>query len=100
MMKSLTSDNVVKLIVIKLPFQILHERFLLDRHLRSPFVQQASFFEDLVIRCVRYAFAEFPACIGRVFLSKAVALPFVRFRMLRHGHLRFPISPKEVHHVR
>jgi hypothetical protein len=44
-----------------------------------------------VIRCVRYAFAYIPAEIGRVFFSKLVALPFLRFRMLRHGYLKSPI---------
>ena len=63
---------------------------------RSPFVKQASPFQDFVIRCVRYAFARFPAKIGRVFFSKPVALPFTRFRMLRHGLLHSPISWREI----
>lgn len=64
---------------------------------RSPFVQRASLFQDLVIRCVRYAFADIPAAIGKVFFSKWVALPFIRFRMLRHGIVRKPIYWTEVH---
>lgn len=63
-------------LVIKLPLKLFHERLLLSREHRSPFVQQASWFEDAVIRCVRYAFAYIPAEIGRVFFSKHVALPF------------------------
>jgi len=59
-------------------------------------VQQASWFEDIVIRCVRYAFAYIPASIGRVFFSKLVSLPFLRFRMLRHGYLHSPIHWKEI----
>ncbi|ORY69870.1 Alpha/Beta hydrolase protein [Pseudomassariella vexata] len=56
----------------------------------GPFVQVASPFEDFVIRCVRYAFAHIPPQVGRVFFLKAVALPFIRFRMLRHGYIRTP----------
>lgn len=37
-----------------------------------------------------------PAFIGRVFFSKEVALPFLRFRMLRHGYLKCPIPWREV----
>jgi acetyl esterase/lipase len=37
-----------------------------------------------------------PAFIGRVFFSKPVSLPFLRWRMLRHGYLRSPLSWKEV----
>lgn len=34
--------------------------------------------------------------MGRVFFSKPVALPFLRFRMLRQGHTRSPIHWEEV----
>ncbi|CZR61619.1 related to hydrolase [Phialocephala subalpina] len=81
--------------IIKLPFTFLYERLLLSPEHQSPFVQQASWFEDVVIRCVRYAFACIPAEIGRVFFSKYVALPFLRFRMLRHGYFRSPIHWNE-----
>ena len=63
---------------------------------RSPFVKQASPFQDFVIRCARYAFSRFPPKIGRVFFSKQVALPFLRFRMLRHGYQKSPIPWREV----
>ena len=49
-----------------------------------------------MIRCVRYAFANIPASIGRVFFSKEVAHPFFRFRLLRHGYFRCPIPYFEV----
>lgn len=64
---------------------------------QSPFVQHATVFQDVVVRCVRYAFASIPASIGRVFFSKYVAYPFFRFRMLRHGYLSCPINVTEVH---
>lgn len=37
-----------------------------------------------------------PAYIGRVFFSKPVALPFLRWRMLRHGYFHSPITWREV----
>ncbi|OCK76500.1 alpha/beta-hydrolase [Lepidopterella palustris CBS 459.81] len=83
-------------LALKLPFQFLNERYFTRFYDRSPFVQRATAFQDFVIRCVRYAFAFMPAYIGRVFFSKAVALPFFRFRMLRHGFVRSPISWHEV----
>lgn len=83
-------------IVLVLPYQFIGERFCTTWGDRSPFVQRASPFQDFVIRCVRYAFACMPAYIGRVFFSKPVALPFLRFRMLRHGFLRSPIAWREV----
>lgn len=52
-----------------------------------------------MIRYVRYAFANLPAYIGRVFFSKEVSLPFLRFRMLRHGIIRSPIPWREIERV-
>ena len=34
--------------------------------------------------------------MGRVFFSKPVALPFLRFRMLRHGYIQSPITWHEI----
>ncbi|TVY83874.1 Monoterpene epsilon-lactone hydrolase [Lachnellula suecica] len=85
--------------LIKLHFIVLSAAHLADpfqRQNQTPFVQKASWFEDIVIRCVRYAFAYIPANIGRVFFSKPVSLPFLRFRMLRHGYFRSPIHWHEV----
>lgn len=79
-----------------MPYQLIRERFFTPHSEKSPFVQQATIFQDVVIRCVRYAFAKIPAKIGKVFFSKGVALPFLRFRMLRHGFLRSPIYWKEI----
>ncbi|KAF2100781.1 Arylacetamide deacetylase-like protein [Rhizodiscina lignyota] len=82
---------------VQLPYQFLHERYFTPRQRRSPFVQNATAFQDFVIRCVRYAFAFMPAYIGRVFFSKQVALPFLYFRMLRHGYFTSPIRWREIH---
>lgn len=79
-----------------IPYQLIQERYFTPFQSRSPFVQRATFFQDVVVRCVRYAFANMPASIGAVFFSKGVALPFMRFRMLRHGYFRSPIHYEEV----
>ncbi|KAI1131643.1 Alpha/Beta hydrolase protein [Nemania abortiva] len=78
-------------LLLELPYNFIRERYFTKYGNRSPFVQQASPFEDLVVRCVRYAFARIPPNVGRVFFSKPVALPFLRFRMLRHGYIRSPV---------
>lgn len=93
------SHNTNRHTVIKLPLSFIRERFFTPHEERSPFVQQASWFEDIVIRCVRYAFAYIPANIGRVFFSKEVALPFLKFRMFRHGLMESPIHWHEVNQV-
>ncbi|KAF2201801.1 alpha/beta-hydrolase [Delitschia confertaspora ATCC 74209] len=85
--------------VLGIPYRFIRERYLTPPARRSPFVLQATVFQDIVIRCVRYAFSFMPACIGRVFFSRAVALPFLRFRMLRHGMLTSPLKWHEVHHA-
>ena len=45
---------------------------------------------------VRYAFAKIPASVGKGLFSAVVALPFIRFRMLRQGHLQSPIYHQEI----
>ncbi|KAH8589274.1 Arylacetamide deacetylase-like protein [Bisporella sp. PMI_857] len=82
--------------VFKLPKGFIKERFLTRYEHRNPFVQQASWFEDITVRCVRYAYRYIPTHICRVFFSKPVALPFLRFRMLRHGYFRSPIHWQEI----
>lgn len=67
---------------------------------QPPFVQRFSPFEDVAIRCIRYGFANIPPEVGRVFFSKQVALPFLRYRMLRHGYLRYPVHWSERTDVR
>ena len=52
------------LTVLQLPYQFLNEHLIVKKTDRSLFVQQATLFEDLVIRIVRYAFARVPANIG------------------------------------
>ncbi|KAK4172573.1 Alpha/Beta hydrolase protein [Triangularia setosa] len=81
--------------LLRLPVQFLRERYLFPPEKQALFVQKASPFEDFVIRCVRYAFKHVPANIGRVFFSKEVALPFVQFRLLRHGYFKCPVPWRE-----
>lgn len=83
-------------LAIIVPYNFLRERYLTPFRSRSPFVQKATPFQDFVVRYVRYAFAFMPASIGRVFFSKPVSFPFLRWRMLRHGYLRSPIAWREV----
>ncbi|KAH9832679.1 Pfam:DUF2424 [Teratosphaeria destructans] len=78
-------------ILLIIPVQLIHQRYFLPHDQKSPFVRRATLFQDIVIRCVRYAFAYIPSSIGKVFFSKWVALPFFRFRMLRNGLFRCPI---------
>ena len=85
--------------VLRMPYEFITERYVTRKQDRSPFVQQASPFQDIVIRCVRYAFAEIPATIGKVFFSKGVALPFFTFRKLRHGFFRSSLHWEEVKRV-
>lgn len=47
------------------------------------------------MRCVRYAFGNIHTRVGRVFFSKRVALPFLRWRMLRHGYFKYPVHWRE-----
>ncbi|RGP69956.1 hypothetical protein FLONG3_7613 [Fusarium longipes] len=70
-------------------------RYLTHPSRQLAFTQTATVFEDFVIRCVRYAFANMPAKVGRVFFGKYVALPFTRWRMLRHGYIRSPVHYRE-----
>ena len=82
--------------VFQLPHQLIVERYLISEKQRSPFTQNATLFQDLVVRCVRYAFTNIPAHVARVFFSKWVAYPFFRFRLLRCGYLRMPIQCDEL----
>lgn len=88
--------KVVPFLCFRLPYQLVSERYLTGRESRTPFVKNATFFQDLVVRCVRYAFANMPASIGRVFFSKPVALPFFRWRLLRQGYLESSISYQKI----
>ena len=65
--------------VVQIPYQFFRERFLVSKAKRSLFVQQATSFEDFIIRIVRYAFARMPANIG---ISR-----LIRFLLLPQTHL-------------
>lgn len=83
-------------IVIAIPYQFIRSRYFTKYENRAPFMQKATPFQDLVIRFVRFAFANMPAFLGRVFFSKPVSLPFLRFRMARHGIFTAPIRWTEI----
>lgn len=81
--------------MVQLPYDFVTDRYLTHPSRQLAFTQTATVFEDIVIRCVRYAFANIPAKVGRVFFGKYVALPFTRWRMLRHGYIRSPVHYRE-----
>jgi hypothetical protein len=85
--------------VLRLPKQLIKERYFTKKDQQIPFVKRATLFQDLVIRIVRYAFSDIPAAVGKVFFSKWVALPFIKVRMLRHGIWKSPIYWREVDEV-
>ncbi|KAK7425021.1 hypothetical protein QQZ08_008417 [Neonectria magnoliae] len=82
-------------LLLELPYQLIQERYFIHPSQQTAFVQGSTLFEDFVIRCVRYAFKYIPAHVSRVFFSKPVAIAFLRWRMLRHGYLKYPASWQE-----
>jgi hypothetical protein len=87
--------------VVKLPLNLLYDRLFLRfvHQNRGSSNQPASWFEDAVIQCIRYGFAYIPPTIARIFFSEQVALPLLRFRMLRHGYIRPLIQWRKVKQV-
>ena len=96
---SVRHDMLMRSTVIRLPWSIIHSRYLTPRKHQPAFLRTASPFEDVVVRCVRYAFAHIPPRIGRVFFAREVALPFLRFRLLRHGYRGWPVGWREYREV-
>ncbi|KAK4073501.1 uncharacterized protein Triagg1_5327 [Trichoderma aggressivum f. europaeum] len=88
--------RVIPFLLVTLPIQFVWNRYCRSyaSH-KSSYLKGSTIFEDVVVRCVRYAFASIPANVGRVFFSKDVALPFLRWRMKRHGYKDFPVYWKE-----
>ncbi|KAF3073103.1 putative steryl acetyl hydrolase mug81 [Trichoderma lentiforme] len=88
--------RVIPFLLVTLPIQFVWNRYCRSyaSH-KSSYLKGSTIFEDVVIRCVRYAFASIPANVGRVFFSKDVALPFLIWRMKRHGFKDFPVYWKE-----
>ncbi|KAH0524601.1 hypothetical protein TsFJ059_007090 [Trichoderma semiorbis] len=88
--------RVIPFLLVTLPIQFVWNRYCRSyaSH-KSSYLKGSTIFEDVMIRCVRYAFASIPANVGRVFFSKDVALPFLRWRMKRHGFKDFPVNWKE-----
>lgn len=80
--------------VLRLPVDIVRERYLTVAKHQLSFTRRTTLFQDLVVRCMRYSFSNIPSKITQVFFTRGVALPFLEFRMLRHGYfkqLRNPI---------
>lgn len=86
-------------LVLQLPVDIVRERYLTAKKHQLPFTQRTTLFQDLVVRCMRYAFSNVPSRITRVFFTRGVALPFLRFRMFRYGYFKQLVHPiwSEIH---
>jgi hypothetical protein len=65
--------NVIVLFI--LPLQLIYDRYSTS--------DDWTFFQNLVLRCVRFAFANLSATGGRVLFSERQAFPFNRYRT--HG---------------
>ena len=78
-----------------MPVELIKQRYFTQLSAKPGFTANSSLFEDLVVSCVRYAFSNIPANVGRVFFSKHVAMPFLRWRMLRHGYWKSPVHWRE-----
>ncbi|KAF7544604.1 hypothetical protein G7Z17_g9816 [Cylindrodendrum hubeiense] len=86
----LVALKALPFLLLKLPYQLIQERYFTHVSQQAAFIQGSTLFEDFVVRCVRYAFKSIPARVSRVFFSKYVSLAFLRWRMLRHGYMRYP----------
>ncbi|KJZ77039.1 hypothetical protein HIM_03360 [Hirsutella minnesotensis 3608] len=90
----LVALKILPFLVFHLPYQLLRDRVQWRASAQlSPW--ESTVFEDLVVRCVRHAFRVIPSHVTRVFFSKEVTLPFLRWRMLRHGYMESPVYWKE-----
>lgn len=98
---AIVEKPLTSFVVVELPLGVVRDRFIhrIVYRNRASAAQPASWFEDVVIRCVRYAFAHIPPKLARVFFSKRIALPLLKFRMLRHGYLRSLLHWVEVNKV-
>lgn len=81
--------------MLQLPFQLMRGRLRRPASSTASLPHESTVFEDIVVRCVRYAFRAIPTSVNRVFFSKKVALPFLRWRMLRHGYFECPVHWRE-----
>ncbi|KAK6517880.1 hypothetical protein TWF506_005058 [Arthrobotrys conoides] len=85
--------------VFTLPCLFFHDHILLFKNERPEFVNDSTLFQELVIRLVKYSFANLPSDIGRVFFKGEVVMPFYKFRLLRNGLLPGDVpswSPEEI----
>ncbi|KAI1268255.1 Alpha/Beta hydrolase protein [Xylariaceae sp. FL1019] len=82
-------------LLFHLPYDFFHNRYFVERGEQPPFFRDASPFEDIVIRCVRFSFANISPQVGKAFFSREVSLPFLKFRMWRHGMSQFGVHLHE-----
>lgn len=91
----LVAAKALPFLLVQLPYEFVLERYFTHPSQQTGFVQSSTIFEDFVVRCVKYAFKAIPTRVSRVFFSKNVSLPWFRWRLLRHGYLKFQTHWRE-----
>ena len=81
--------------VWELPSTWLKERVTTPYDKRHPFARQATFFEYVVTRCVKWAFVNLDSEVGCVFLGPRAASWFFAFRRWRHGYWTYPFVRRD-----
>ncbi|PFH61025.1 hypothetical protein XA68_18390 [Ophiocordyceps unilateralis] len=78
-------------LLLQLPLDLVRHRLWLPASSTLAFARESSTFEYVVSRCVRYSFKHIPPEVARVFFFKMICLPYLRWRMLRHGLVECPV---------
>lgn len=73
-----------------MPVEFVYKRYLQPRADRSQFALESDFFEHFIIVVVRHAFKILPPKVSRVLMTKQVAVPLLRWRMLRQSYCQYP----------
>ena len=68
----MAGTNACDTVLLVLPVQLIYDRYATGN--------EWTLFQNFVLRCVRFAFANLSATAGRVFFSERQAFPFIRFR--------------------
>lgn len=75
--------RAIPFLLYQLPLELIRERCL---HPGDQY-HDASLFQAVVLKCMRYSFVNLPIPVARCFFDKAVVLPFYYWRVLRSGKL-------------
>jgi acetyl esterase/lipase len=93
-----TTLKALPFVLFTLPTQLVQARWRTQHKNQVDDVKRLrlSFFQDVVLRCVKWAFKNVPFDVARVFFARQVAMPFLWFRILRHGYRSFPAHLREI----